>query len=92
MKMATPEKEKKPTMADYIRYIIGTPIDKIIEELDPHYKWVGETEADRARAMTRFVRLRGIMQKAQQAISGDDVDLLIKLLREYIVPVDPIPE
>ena len=82
------DKDKKPTKADYIRYILETPMEDILDKLDPNYRFVGDTEQDRMRSISRFTRLRGIMQKGSNVLSADDVNLLIRYIRECVVLKD----
>lgn len=72
--------------------MLQKPVDEIVDNLDPNYQWAGDTEQERAKSMTRFVRLRSIIQRGQaaNAILGDDTDLLLTYLKGYLIPkVEP---
>ena len=74
--------EKKQTKIEFIRYIIITPLDEIIE--GDVAEFVGETEKERQASISLFTRIRGIIQKGNQLFTGDDNDALVKVLKLYV--------
>lgn len=79
--------EKKQSKNDFIRYILVTPIDEIIE--GDTTEFVGETEQARLASIAGFTRIRGIIQKGSQMFTGDDNDALVKILKQYIRQRNP---
>jgi len=82
--------EKKQSKNDFIRYILVTPIDEIIE--GDTTEFIGETENIRAASIAGFTRIRGIIQKGNQIFTGDDNDALVKILKQYIKQKNPSGE
>jgi hypothetical protein len=82
--------EKKQSKNDFIRYILVTPIDEIIE--GDTTEFIGETETIRASSIAGFTRIRGIIQKGNQIFTGDDNDALVKILKQYIKQKNPSSE
>jgi hypothetical protein len=75
--------EKKPmNKQDFIRYILSTPIDEITE--NPDVVFTGDTEKARAMSQTRFTQIRGIMQRCNQILVGDDNEALVATLKTCI--------
>lgn len=82
--------EKKQSKNDFIRFILVTPIDEIIE--GDTTEFIGETERERSTSIAGFTRIRGIIQKGNQIFTGDDNDALVKILKQYIMPKNPSGE
>jgi hypothetical protein len=80
--------EKKPqSKQEFIRYILSTPLDEIIDNADMVF--VGDDEKARAKSISMFSRLRGVWQKGAQVLSGDDNDALITAMKVYISQKSP---
>ena len=82
--------EKKQSKNDFIRYILVTPLDDIIE--GDTTEFAGDTEKERAASIAGFTRIRGIIQKGSQIFTGDDNDALLMILKKYIRQKNPAVE
>jgi hypothetical protein len=72
--------DKKPmNKQDFIRYILSTQIEEIVE--NPDVVFTGEDEKARAKSLTRFTAVRGIMQRCNQLLAGDDNEALVATLK-----------
>lgn len=79
--------KKQQSKQDFIRYILVTPIEEIIE--NPDLVFTGESEKDRAKSISMFSRFRGIFQRGAQIFSGDDNDALVTVMKQYVTQQKP---
>lgn len=75
--------EKKPmSKQDFVRYILGNPIDEILENQEVVF--VGDDEKARSKSLATFTSLRGIIQRGGQIFTPDDNTVLISLMKACV--------
>lgn len=47
--------------------------------------FAGETEKDRNASLIKFVRIRGMLQRFSQALSPDDTETLITIMKGCVI-------
>jgi len=74
--------DKPMSNQDFIRYIIVTPIEEIVES--PSVEFTGSDEKTRAKSLTNFICLRGMFQRGAQIFSADDNSVIVSYMKSCI--------
>ena len=73
-------KQEKPTL---LQYLLSTPTDEILEGSEIVFQ--GATEKERQANTIKFIRIRGILQRFGQALTPDDNETLLAILKGCVV-------
>ena len=78
--------QKQQQQFQLVPYLVSASPDEILE--GGKVTFAGETEKDRMLSMTKFLHIRGILQKGNNiAITGDEQTTLLAIMKSCVVQI-----
>lgn len=76
--------DKKPQKIQLVPYLISASVEELLD--GGEIAFAGESEKDRMASMTKFLHVRGILQKGSQvALTGDEQQTLLSIMKSCVV-------